>query len=209
MNINTFEQAQQLATEFLATKERKNYYGFKALDEELMEEFVYNNILTDKEVASLRALKQTYGKDFVKHLNEVFDDPDIIHDFTAGAEILDIDLDYVMHEYAFVIHELKPDGTVLDVPCSVELKDDEYARLLAWHLFDDHLTINTLRQRDMNLYNTIMRGIDGHYYQEEGFLLVVNPYVPTLDEALADTETIIRQHDIKRSSGFLCLPILR
>ena len=25
----------------------------------------------------------------------------------------------------------------------------------------------------------------------------------------SDTETIIRQHDIKRSSGFLCLPILR
>jgi len=54
-----------------------------------------------------------------------------------------------------------------------------------------------------------MRGIDGHYYQPEGYLWVDNPYVATLDEAKADAETIIRQHDITRGGGYLVLTTLR
>ena len=204
MRIETFEQALQLANEFLATKERKNYYESKGFGDPCPEYVGMLIELSDDMVSQIRELKERYGQDFVNHLNEVIDDEDVISDMFYG-EPVDIDLDNVMHQYAFTIHELKPDGTVSNYPWSIELKDEEYARLLAWHLFDEHLTINILRQRDGNLYNTIMRGIDSHYYELEGFFCAEYPYVATLDEAKADTDAIIRMHDIKREGGFLAL----
>lgn len=206
--IENFEQALQLANEFLTTKERKNYYETKGYCE------TYDNNagmlveLSDEMASQIRSLKERYGQDFANHLKEIIDDEDVISDMFYGNPV-DIDLDYVYHQYTFKIHELKPDGTVISFPCNIDLKDEEYARLLAWHLYDDHLTINILRQRDSSLYDTITRGIDGHYYQEEGYLWVDNPYVATLDEAKADSETIIRQHNIQRSSGYLALSVLR
>lgn len=208
MMIENFEQALQLANEFLATKERKNYYETKGYCETYDDNAGMLVELSDDMVSQIRILKERYGQDFVNHLNEIIDDEDIISDMFYGDPV-DIDLDYVYHQYSFKIHELKPDGSTAVFDCNIDLKDEEYARLLAWHLFDDHLTINTLRQRDGNLYNTIMRGIDGHYYQEEGYLWVDNPYVATLDEAKADSEAIIRQHDIQRGGGYLTLTILR
>lgn len=208
MMIETFEQALQLANEFLATKERKNYYESKGISEPYPEYAGMLVELSDDMVSQIRTLKERYGQDFVNHLQEVIDDEDVISDMFYGDPV-DIDLDYVYHQYAFKIHELKPDGTTNVYSCNIDLKDEEYARLLAWHLYDEHLTINILRQRDGNLYNTIMRGIDGHYYQPEGYLWVDNPYVATLDEAKADAETIIRQHDIKCGGGYLVLTNLR
>ena len=208
MMINTFEQALQLAKEFLATKERKNYYESQGIYEPCPDYVGMLIDLSDDMVSQIRTLKERYGEDFVNHLHEVIDDEDIISDMFYG-EPVDIDLDHVRHQYAFNIHELKPDGTVSDCSLLVELKDEEYARLLAWHLFDEHLTINILRQRDRNLYDSIMYGIDAHYYELEGYLDVDNPYVATLDEAKEDAETIIRQHDIIRDGGYHYVDLLR
>ena len=203
MKVLDFNQCLELAQQFLAKKERKNYYDFKAIDEEVSGYVYYSNALSDDEVAQLRALKEKYGEKFTEHLDEVYDDPDIIHDLTCGCEIVDIDIDHVAHKYACKIHELKPDSTVSTYNQDVELSDDQYAELLAWHLFDEHLTINTLRHRDNNLYLAIMRGIDNYYYQIEGYYWVDNPYVATLDEAKADADAIIRLHDIQRDGGYL------
>jgi hypothetical protein len=203
MIINDFETALQLANEFLATKERENYYDFEAIDEEVSWYVHFANTLTDEEVTRLRTAKEKYGEEFLEHLDEVYDDLDVVDDYTGGCEIVDIDLDHVTHRYAFKIHELTPDGTVVTYDEDVELGDDEYAKLLAWHLLDEHLTINTLRHRDNDLYLAVMRGIDDHYYQKEGYYWVDNPYVATLDEAKADADAIVRQHDIIRDGGYL------
>ena len=203
MIIENFEQALKLANEFLNTKERKNYYRFTAFCESFCEEQVFSNPLTDEEVDNLRALKEKYGTEFTQHLNEVYDDPDVIHDFTCGEELLDIDLDHIDHKFAFKIHELKPDGTVACYNRNVDLHDDEYAKLIAWHIYDVHFTLNTLRRRDRNLYDTIMRGIDHYYYQAEYFYLVNNPYLATPDEAKADAESIVALHNIKKSNGYI------
>ena len=65
----------------------------------------------------------------------------------------------------------------------VKLKDEEYARLLAWHVFDNHLIINTLRYRDSNLYSRILREVD-LYYLEDGITFTEDdPYLVTMDEA--------------------------
>jgi len=205
MIIEHFEDGLKLAKAFLETKKRDNYFDFTALCEENLEECVYSNHLEDDEVELLRALKEKYGEEYIKHLDEVFDDPDIIHDFTCGDEILDIDLDNIKHKYSFSIHELKTDGTISTHSHLVELSDDEYAKLLAWCIYDEHLTINVLRHRDSNLFDCIMREIDSYYLQKEGYFWVDNPYIPTLDEANEDTKQIIRQHNIQRDGFYLGL----
>lgn len=197
MIIEEFEVALKLAKDFLATKERENYYGFTAWDEDHCQEDVYPNVLSDEDVANLRALKEKYGKEFVKHLDEVYDDEDVIHDFTCGQEILDIDLDYITHRYQFKIHELKPDGTVFSCPCMVEFRDDDYAKLLACLIYDEDFTMNTLWFYDNSLFNAIMREIYWHF-SDEGCPMIKNPYVATPDEAKADADAIVKQHDIKR-----------
>ena len=131
MMINTFEQALLLANEFLATKERKNYYESQSIYEPCPEYVGMLVDLSDDMVSQIRTLKERYGEDFVSHLHEVIDDEDLISDMFYG-EPADIDLDHVRHQYAFNIHELKPDGTVSDCSQLVELKDDDYARLLGF-----------------------------------------------------------------------------
>lgn len=193
MNINFFEDGLKLAQEFLATKTRENFYDFKAQDDDFAEVCYFVNKLSDAEVAGLRTLKAKYGEDFVQHLDEVFDDPDIIHDFTCGCEILDIDLDTVHHSYGVTLHELHPDGTVKSIPTKVVLSDDNYARLLAWHLWDEHLNMNLLRHRDEKLYNLILSETELYYTETENDCLMIrNPYLVTLDEAKEDSELIAR-----------------
>ena len=148
MLIETFEQALQLANEFLATKERKNYYESKGISEPYPEYAGMLVELSDDLVSQIRTLKERYGQDFVNHLQEIIDDEDVISDMFYGDPV-DINLDYVYHQYAFKIHELKPDGTTNVYSCNIDLKDEEYARLLAWHLYDEHLTINILRQQSL------------------------------------------------------------
>jgi len=131
MIIDTFEQALQLANEFLATKECKNYYESQGIYEPCPEYVGMLVDLSDDMVSQIRTLKERYGEDFVSHLHEVIDDEDLISDMFYG-EPVDIDLDHVRHQYTFNIHELKPDGTVSDCSLLLELKDEEYARLLGF-----------------------------------------------------------------------------
>lgn len=194
----TFETCQKLATEFLATKERVNYYYFVAFDDDWGTEHLYSNPLTDDEVAALRALKGKYGEEeYVKHLDEVFDDPDVIHDLTCGDELLEIDLDRVHHQYAVSLHEMLPDFTIKSRKLSIELRDEQYAALVAWHLYDEHLTINSLRLRDRKLHDVVINGVDSYAcVDDDPIFIYSNPYLVTLDEAKADAELIFRQHGI-------------
>lgn len=205
MTIENFETALKLANEFLATKERENYYSFEAIDENHPDYIYYSNPLSDEEIAQFRALKEKYGDKFVKHLDEVYDDPDIIHDFTCGCDIVDIDLEHTTHQYTFKIHELRPDGTVYSHNYKIELSDEEYAKLIAWHLYDEHCTINTLRLRDAKLFDTIMRRADWYFYEDGWFYCADTPYLITFEEAKADAEVIIKQHNIKRTGGYISL----
>ena len=205
MQINSFEEAMKLAEEFLTTKERKNHYRFTAYYDLINEEVVISNILEDEEVAKLRALKEKYGEEFVKHLDEVFDDQDRIDEFSCGQELLDIDLDHISYYYKFMIHEVKPDGTTYSRPAWVELNDKEYTTLLAWQLHDKHFNMNLLRICDNDLYGTIMRATDNIFRDPEGFWMCMdNPYAVTMDEVKADVETIIKTHGIEQNEGYLC-----
>jgi hypothetical protein len=86
----------------------------------------------------------------------------------------------------------------------VAFSDDEYARLLAWHLYDEHLVINTLRYRDRKLYDSVLDGADCYHTDIDGdCLFVSNPYLITLDEASADADLIVRHHNIERTGAYV------
>lgn len=200
----TFEVCLTLAKEFLTTKERENYYEFNVFNDDNCEEVAIVNQLSDTEVAAIRALKEKYGDEFAKHLVEVYDNSDFIHDLSAGCEILDIDTDTVWHRYGVAIHELQPDGKLSSIKTEVTLSDDDYVKLLAWHLYDEHLTMNLLRHREEKLYNLIMDEVESHYTDLDGdCLFVSNPFLVTLDEAKADSELIVAQHNIERTGAYL------
>ena len=198
----TFDECLAMAQDFLTTKERDCFYLFTALDDNFDREYYCYNELSADDVARLRALKDHYGDAFVRHLDEVFSDPDIIHDFTGGREILAIDLNHLHYHYDLSLHELQPDGTVHTIHTSVAFSDDEYARLIAWHLYDEHLVINTLRYRDRKLYDSVLDGAD-LYHIDGDCLFVSNPYLITLDEARADADLIVRHHNIQRDGAYV------
>lgn len=205
MVIQNFEDSLKLASEFLPKKERKNYFEFKVIEEPFAEYVCYLNELSNEEVERLRELKAKYQEAFVEHLSEALDE-DAIDGLNCGDELVDIDLDYVQHQYRFRTHHVKPDGTVVSYDRLVSLSDDEYARLLAWHMFDDHLIINTLRYRDSNLYSHILRDIDLYYW--DGMVIMEDdPYLVTMDEAKADAELIMKENGIERQTGYLFISI--
>lgn len=206
MMIENFEDSLKLATEFLAKKERKNYYEFKVVQEPFADYVFPLNELSDEDVKHLRELKEKYQEAFVKHLSEALDE-DTIDDLDCGDELVDIDLDNVQHQYRFKVHHLKQDGTVRSYDRLVTLTDEEYARLLAWHVFDNHLIINTLRYRDSNLYNRILREVDLYYWEDGIAIMEDDPYLVTMDEAKADAEMIVKENGIEQTSGYLCISI--
>ena len=202
MMIETFEQALQLANEFLATKERKNYYETKGISEPYPDYAIELVELSDDMVSQIRTLKERYGQDFVNHLQEVIDDEDVISDMFYGDPV-DIDLDYVHHQYTFTLHEVNGEK-VSSRQILVGLSDKEYAKLLAWHLYDGHLVMNTLFYRDESLCRWIMHETM-RYVCDDCAPLISNPFVFTMDEAQADADTIRETHNIVKDSAYLGL----
>lgn len=203
MIIHTFEQALKLANEFLVTKERKNFYEFECIDEMFDKSVCYANELSDDEVSKINQLKEKYPDNYVLHLNEIFDDPDDICNFSEGQELVSIDTDYVMHKYAVTIYIVQlPNKQLQSFSDEIILTDVEYTRLLAWHLLYKNITMNSLYYYDRNLFSAITRNIDNYFYQLEGYMMVANsPYCASLDEAIADAEAIINLHNIERFDG--------
>ncbi len=202
MNIDIFEDCQQLAQNFLATKERENYYETKGIADPYSDYASMLTPLTDEEVNQIKPLKEKYGDQFVEHLNEVFDDPDFISDMFYGDPV-DIDLDTIHHQYKFTIHSLS-DEKVSSREILVELSDEDYCKLLAWHLLDSHLVMNTLYYRDDELYKKIMHDVMC-YFSDDGIIMVDDPFVVTMEEALADTEQILKDNNLTQTGGYRVL----
>ena len=197
------QKYQELAKTYLAKKDRVHYYetsSYYDLYDEIVSELVE---LSDEEVSQIRDLKTRYGKDFVNHLGEVFDDEDIISDMFYTDERLDIDIDTVYHEYRFTLSEVDGDK-VSSRQVLIQLSDEEYTKLLAWHLYDSHLVINTLFYRDENLARRIMREAM-RYKCDDDAPLLSHPFVIVMDEALADADQIRQDNGLTKSSGFVGL----
>ena len=197
------QKYQELAKTYLAKKERINYYETTSYDDLYDENVGMLAELSDEEVSKIRDLKVRYDKDFVNHLGEVFDDEDVISDMFYTDERLDIDIDTVYHEYRFTLSEVDGDK-VSSRQVLIQLSDEEYSKLLAWHLYDSHLVINTLFYRDENLARRIMREAM-RYKCDDDAPLLSHPYVIVMDEALADADQIRHDNGLAKDSGYVGL----
>lgn len=202
MRNSSFEKCLTLATAFLANKKRKNYYETKAICEPYPDYVTTLAELTDEEVLKIRDLKESYGKDFVNHLNEVINDSNIIHDMFCG-DAVDIDLDHIYHQYVFNIRTVRGEE-VSSRQILIELSDEDYCKLLAWHLYDSHLILNTLFYRDEELCKKIMRE-SMRWVCDGDAPMCYDPFILTMDEALADTDLIRQEHNLIITPGVVGL----
>ena len=199
-----FEKYQELAKAYLAKKERKNYYESKGICEPYADYACMLVELSGEEVSMIRPLKEQYGEDFVHHLKEVYEDDDTISDMFYGDPV-DIDLENTYHQYHFTIREVN-DEKVSSRQILIQLTDEEYSKLLAWHLYDSHLVLNTLFYRDEQLCKRIMRE-SMRYFEDELGIMCSNPFVLTMDEAIADMEQILKDNNLEKDSAYRVLPV--
>ena len=197
-----FLNYQEMARVFLAKKERTNYYESKSINEPYPEYALMLISLSDEEISKIKGLKKYYGEDFVNHLSEVISDSDVVDDMFCGDPV-DIDLENIHHQYAFNIRTVRGEE-VSSRKILVELSDEDYCKLLAWHLYDSHLVLNTLFYRDEELCRKIMRE-SMRWVCDDFAPMVTDPFVLTMDEALADTELIRQENNLTKSTGFLGL----
>lgn len=202
MVYNENNKYAQLARKFLEGKSRKIYYEIVALDEDHMEEVSFLNAFNDDDVKALRDLREKYGKDgFVKHLDELFTDPDEIHDLTCGCEILDINLDKHYHMYRFARHELRGDS-LFKSEVLIELPDEWYVRLLSHCIHDKDMNVNKLKYADKFLYDTVISKVDNHL-ANDGFFDGCYPYLITMDEVKEDARTILAENPELCKTGIM------
>lgn len=197
-----FLNYREMAKAFLAKKERTNYYESKSISEPYPEYALMLISLSDEEVSKIKGLKKYYGEDFVNHLDEVINDSDVVDDMFCGDPV-DIDLENIHHQYVFNIRTVRGEE-VTSRKILVELSDEDYCKLLAWHLYDSHLVLNTLFYRDEELCRKIMRE-SMRWVCDDLAPMVTAPFVLTMDEALADTELIRQENNLTKSTGFLGL----
>lgn len=127
---------------------------------------------------------------------------DIIYDLFSG-EPVDIDLENAYHKYRFIISEVDGDK-VKSHNISIQLSDEEYSKLLVWHLFDSHLSINTLFFRDEKLAKKIM--LEAMRCECHNRTLDVDhPFVIVIDEALSDVEQILKENGLRKGEGYPAL----
>lgn len=185
-----------LAQNYLATKERTPHYEIRNISACCPAEGWCNlQSFSDEEMAQLLALREKYGnEEFFNHLDEVFD-VDTLYDIGYGSEIISFDLDNEYYMYSFAYHQITDKG-VTSGKVKLHLEDETYVRLLALHLENKNLTINSLRYADKNLYELVTRGVDDHFCCD-GDYLVLYPYTVTMDEIKADAQKIREQHPDK------------
>lgn len=181
-----------MAQDFLASKVRTPHFEIRSITDCCPAEGWSNlESFSNEDMTKLLALREKYGKkDFFNHLDEIFDE-DTVYELAAG-DIFDFDLDTEYYMYTFTYHQITPRGVVTG-KVKINLYDETYVRLLALHLENKDLTINSLRYADKDLYDVVMRGIDQHFCYD-GIFQVLDPYTITMDEAKADAQQIRELH---------------
>lgn len=187
-----------LAQNYLATKERTPHYEIRSISDCCPADGWCNlQSFSEEEMTQLLALREKYGnEEFFNHLDEIFDE-DTLHDMVYGSEVISFDLDNEYYMYSFAYHQITDNG-VTSGKVKLHLEDETYVRLLALHLENKDLTINSLKYADENLYEVVTRGVDYNFCYD-GIYEVCAPYTITMDEARADAQKIREQHPEKFS----------
>ncbi len=191
----------QMATAYFNQKQRKPSYEVVALKEDCLAEVIYLESFSDEEYQSLLSLRAKYGDDdYIKHLEEVFTDPDELYDLSCGQEIVSLNLDNPCYQYEFGRHELVGDRLV-KTTVHVVMFDEHYIMALALVLSDPKMNMNKLQFADEFLYRSIYSQVI-HMSCDDGFYMGNHPFLITMDELERDAEAIRAQHpELRRVEG--------
>ncbi len=182
-----------LAQNYLATKEHTPHYEIRTISECCPADGWSNmRSFSEEEMTQLLALREKYGnEEFFNHLDEIFDE-DTLYDMIYGSEVIGLDLDNKNYTYTFAYHKITDKG-VTSGEVKLHLEDETYVRLLALHLENKDLTINSLRYADKNLFEVVTRGVDYNFCYDCSYE-VSDPYTITMDEVRADAQKVREQH---------------
>lgn len=186
----------EMVQNYLSTKTREAFYWVCYPDEfnpdsDCSSLYPFSN----EEIASLKALREKYGKDeFFRHLEEVFDE-DTLHDLGA-EEITGIILDYPSYRYKFVCHSITDKG-LYSSPLRIEMSDETYVKMLELLLWDKDMNLNILKYVDESLYRVLSSNIDDTFRDELGAYSIPHPFAITFDELKEDAQKIREQYPDK------------
>lgn len=187
------KKVNSICKQYLDAKTRPAWYEITAVNC-LMQEVCFLDSFANEDVCALKSLREKYGaQEFVKHLEEVFDDPSVIRDLTGGLEIVGIDLDVPCYKYKFGLHELTSSGKLYQSVVELVLSDDSYLELLRAIVSDAHMNMNSLKYANRALFDRLSYQLDSTKVDDSCFSCKY-PYIVTFDEANNDVEQILKQH---------------
>ena len=184
MAILIDSNCRRLAKDYSQKKCRKTYYKITFIyDCSSKYKWTHLEPFSDEEVTKLLALRKKYGEDdFFRHINEVFNEKRL-HE-VAPFEVAGIDLDTHCYKYEFKYHQITDKGVSSD-SVMIKLTDETYIMLLALHLQNVNMTINSLRHSDKSTFNYILNEVDD-YFTLDFHYEAKYPFVITMDEIKAD-----------------------
>ena len=174
--------------EYLAQKERDEYIEATELESQ-SKEVKYLEYFDSKTRCALLKLRDKYGVEYIKHLDEVLNPSEV--NFSIN-DVVKIDLDNPRHLYYFTRHELR-EGGLIPIKVSVELSDAEYTDLLCLCLTDCDMNFNKLRYANHSLYSLIIDQVD-YLFSDDVYYDGDYPYLLTMDEASEDAMKIRALH---------------
>lgn len=195
-----FDKAVEMATRYIAGKERVPRYLVKSVVYDDAEESYLS--LDDESLELFKAWKHDIEADnfdytFEEWLNDVRHeeyDPAILGGFEP-RRIIDIDLEnpkyFVRFTLDFLYCDESGDRTLRSKVVGVNLPDEAYAKLLAWRLHDSHFTFNRLFLVDKEIHENLVYYFESNYAKGKYWYEFQRPYLVEMTEINEDADAIL------------------
>ena len=90
----------------------------------------------------------------------------------------------------FTMFILRPSKPHAHCELSVKLTTLQFARLVAWHLYDSSFNMVSLYSKEPRLYNKIIKAAESRYDEVAGYYDQRYPYIVAFDDAIAAADKI-------------------
>ena len=198
------EKIREEVGKFIETKPKNRVYPITHHLEEFSGEYVRYSKFEPEELASLKRVIEKYGMENInEHLEEVIEDEDWRYD-VFPEYITEIDLDLEYNSYHFTMHSMKRDGNLHSRDINVELTIKDYSRLLELCVNDSSMNFNKLKYADEDIYQKLLRAVEGYNREDVYFYVAPEPYLITMDEVMADADEIRKKFpELELKSGYI------
>lgn len=178
------KQIREKTTAYLASLNLPTYYWIEAKDDEF-DLCIFLHKFSKEDIVGIMALKEKYGEyDYINHLIEYYQDPDLIHDIAPGCEILGIILDRpALYRHNLVCHSLHPDGTLHQSTIAPFLDMEYLVRLVSLCIEVPYISYNCIGDYDKDLASYLDGKIKDEICDEHMRITNPFPFLFTMDEA--------------------------